>query len=337
MKAPASIRSHLIKEVPGIFLWSSIPITIIMVFDPELYLLLNPDVKRAGVDPVKHYKNYGKREGRQTHPAGNNPKEWTYKSITDPEFYNHFLWCTDICEKWIGSSKRVLDFGCGVDITGLGLSLRYNHEIVGVDISPMINYLPFIAKQQIGLEYLPNNLSLHHIQEGSNLQDFGFFDAIIAWSVFEHVDLQYMTRIIRNFKNILKPDGVVFIQIEPMWLSPFGSHLQLFLKEPWAHLLHDRASIRSMVYSALSPQNFQLSLGNTQTWDQAKDSQLIEFDKLNRIRIDDIIKMFSEEGFQIVREEKNQVPTDPPYSLKIEYSEEDLKTNEVLLLFRCCK
>jgi len=306
-----------------------------MLFDPELYLLLNPDVKRAGIDPYEHYKLYGKCECRQISPAGNKPKDWTYKRILDPEFFNHFIWCTDICEKWIGSSKRILDFGCGMDITGLGLSLRYNHEIVGVDISPMINYLPLIAKQQIGLEYLPNNISLHQIQEGLNLQDFGLFDAIIAWSVFEHVDLQYMSQIIRNFKEILKPGGVIFIQIEPMWLSPFGSHLQLFLKEPWAHLVHDRDTIRSMVHSAAEPQNFQLSLGNTQTWDQAKTSQLMEFDKLNRIKIDDIITMFSEAGFKLIREERNQIKIDPPYSLKNKYSDEDLKTNEVRLLFTC--
>jgi hypothetical protein len=33
-------------------------------FDPERYIALNPDLKRAGVDPVSHYLKYGFNEGR---------------------------------------------------------------------------------------------------------------------------------------------------------------------------------------------------------------------------------------------------------------------------------
>ena len=33
-------------------------------FDSLAYLLLNPDVLHAGVDPVQHFINYGKLEGR---------------------------------------------------------------------------------------------------------------------------------------------------------------------------------------------------------------------------------------------------------------------------------
>ncbi len=34
-------------------------------FDPDWYLLRNPDVARAGIDPVAHYVRYGEREGRR--------------------------------------------------------------------------------------------------------------------------------------------------------------------------------------------------------------------------------------------------------------------------------
>lgn len=34
-------------------------------FDPARYLALNPDVADAGVDPVGHYLEYGRREGRR--------------------------------------------------------------------------------------------------------------------------------------------------------------------------------------------------------------------------------------------------------------------------------
>ncbi len=34
-------------------------------FDPARYLALHPDVKAAGADPTTHYRDYGRREGRQ--------------------------------------------------------------------------------------------------------------------------------------------------------------------------------------------------------------------------------------------------------------------------------
>lgn len=34
-------------------------------FDAEFYLVLNPDVKAAGVDPVEHFVNFGRAEGRK--------------------------------------------------------------------------------------------------------------------------------------------------------------------------------------------------------------------------------------------------------------------------------
>ncbi|WFU05950.1 sulfotransferase family 2 domain-containing protein (plasmid) [Rhizobium sp. CB3171] len=34
-------------------------------FDIEQYLELNPDIKKAGVDPVRHYLDHGREEGRQ--------------------------------------------------------------------------------------------------------------------------------------------------------------------------------------------------------------------------------------------------------------------------------
>jgi 2-polyprenyl-3-methyl-5-hydroxy-6-metoxy-1,4-benzoquinol methylase len=37
-------------------------------FIPELYLLANPDVAKAGKDPIDHYLTFGKQEGRKFRP-----------------------------------------------------------------------------------------------------------------------------------------------------------------------------------------------------------------------------------------------------------------------------
>ncbi len=37
-------------------------------FDPEGYLLVNPDLEAAGVDACAHYTSHGKKEGRSPNP-----------------------------------------------------------------------------------------------------------------------------------------------------------------------------------------------------------------------------------------------------------------------------
>ena len=34
-------------------------------FDPNKYLFFNPDVKESGINPYKHYLNFGIKEGRR--------------------------------------------------------------------------------------------------------------------------------------------------------------------------------------------------------------------------------------------------------------------------------
>lgn len=38
------------------------------LFDPEWYLEKNPEIKKAGMDPLQHYLRYGAQEGRNPHP-----------------------------------------------------------------------------------------------------------------------------------------------------------------------------------------------------------------------------------------------------------------------------
>jgi hypothetical protein len=189
------------------------------------------------------------------------------------------------------------------------------------------------AKTQLGLDGLPKNLSLQQIDPGSDLKKFGRIDAIVSWSVFEHVDTGLFSGIINNFSEVLTPGGVVFIQIEPLYCSLFGSHLRMFIDEPWAHLLYGGEKVRSIAFSKLQPENFHLPLGNSQSFDQARQLKLNEFDKLNRVKADDLLRMFNEGGFHIVKEERNKMQLEPPASLIEDFSYEDLVTNEIRVLF----
>lgn len=56
-------RGFLDATVPGQTQWDTAP-----AFDPALYLLANPDVAAAGVDPSLHYLQYGRQEKRRLRP-----------------------------------------------------------------------------------------------------------------------------------------------------------------------------------------------------------------------------------------------------------------------------
>jgi hypothetical protein len=43
------------------------------LFDKEWYLNNNPDVAVSGIDPIRHYVNFGAREGRDPSPILSNP------------------------------------------------------------------------------------------------------------------------------------------------------------------------------------------------------------------------------------------------------------------------
>jgi SAM-dependent methyltransferase len=311
-------------------------------FDPELYLIANPDVKRAAVDPIAHYQIFGKKEGRPIAPAGMAQKGWSYKGIIDSEFESNFLWAADVCDMWLKEglysnkeSLRILDFGCGSGTTALGMALRYGYEVVGVDISSIMDRLEKNAKIQLGLKELPKNLTLRQINPGADLKEFGRFDAIISWSVFEHVDINLFSGIINNFFEVLKPCGAVFIQIDPLYSSPFGSHLKMFIDEPWSHLHYEREKIRSIAFLKPQPDNFHLPLSNPQSFDQYRHYLLNEFDKLNRIKAEDLVRMFKEVGFRIIKEERNKMQLEPPSLLLKDFSYEDLITNEIRVMFSC--
>ena len=58
-------------------------------FDPKIYLLLHEDVKEAGMDPVRHYLDFGINENR---PYRAPKRSW--KNYWEEEFLNVILICT---------------------------------------------------------------------------------------------------------------------------------------------------------------------------------------------------------------------------------------------------
>jgi hypothetical protein len=84
-----------------------------------------------------------------------------------------------------------------------------------------------VARAHTGLAELPANIELHRVTPGF-LHDLGDrFDLVYSWSVFEHVDERLIAEVLRLIKSSLKPDGLLFVQIAPLFYSAEGCTLPI--------------------------------------------------------------------------------------------------------------
>ena len=67
-KKVIDINAPIERIIPGRFAKKKQTIIDSGMFDPEYYLIKNPDVKNAGVDPLEHFINFGGIEGRDPSP-----------------------------------------------------------------------------------------------------------------------------------------------------------------------------------------------------------------------------------------------------------------------------
>ncbi|HID45103.1 MAG TPA: class I SAM-dependent methyltransferase [Chromatiaceae bacterium] len=268
---------------------------------------------------------------------------WNPEHISTTWFDSHFNHAANRVLDWIGSeldlneANAMLDFGCGGGISTLGVALRHpGIEIHGVDIGDKFQQLPELAEEQLHLAQLPNNLHFHKIPPLQVLADDFSVDAVFSWSVFEHVPQSQIPLIFADLYASLGDGGVFFLQIEPLYFSPWGSHLRRFIDTPWAHLLWSREQLREAVmdYCGNIPPQHQGHQYRERDMDSFKRFHLREFDSLNRITAGGIVNQVRDAGFEIIREQRLNMDLEVPEVLLEMYQKEDLLTNGILLLAR---
>jgi SAM-dependent methyltransferase len=252
-------------------------------------------------------------------------------------FYSHFVTAANKIGRHLSRfmpirSARILDFGCGDGFMAFGM-LRFRPEaIVGVDLNLGFQYLQEIARRYIGLEQLPDTLSFHQVIEGEPLpHENNSFDAVYAWSVFEHVS--DLDQVLRELHRILKDGGILFIQIEPLFHSPFGSHLKRLIPEPWAHLTMPEEALLELVMRAsdnVHPEEKDLAY---QTLDFKGYQRFLinEYKSLNQVTLDELTNAAGKYYNLIEEQRMRATPHIPPPNLHERYELEDLLTNEIHL------
>ena len=180
----------------------------------------------------------------------------------DRWFYDHFVWAPNIVADFLSrviplGPAVVLDFGCGEGLMAKGLA-RLAREVHGVDVMPMFGQLEERFERMFGAGNPFPPVTLRLVQAGELLPyEDGAFDAVFAWSVFEHVaNVPY---VLSEIHRVIRPGGAFFLQISPLYFSAQGGHLWNILDEPWIHLRlgreellerirHARPTIRIWVY-----------------------------------------------------------------------------------------
>ncbi|MBK6652043.1 MAG: class I SAM-dependent methyltransferase [Betaproteobacteria bacterium] len=269
--------------------------------------------------------------------------QWKGDGISDAWFEAHFNYAADVVAEWVGKplleNGHTLDFGCGDGITALGLILRHQaRKFTGVDISQTHKGLGKLAKAQIGLERLPRELTFQRIQAGEKFHLSEPCDLVITWSTFEHIELPYMAGVLDNIRRALNPDGMFFLQINPLYFSPFGSHLSRFNLPPWAHLLWTPQQVTDAVMSFAGeiPSDELEENFHKRDFSAYKQFVLNEYHQLNQLTTSQLVQLLKDSGFELVREGYGRVSLPAPAELLERFSEHDLLTDEVRLLLRKC-
>jgi ubiquinone/menaquinone biosynthesis C-methylase UbiE len=257
----------------------------------------------------------------------------------DPWFWAHYesaacILLSEVSLDRFAKGRTVLDFGCGDGAMALGVASRSESQVHGVDLYESFNALPGLCRKNLGRDALPTNLALHRVDAGQALPfDDGFFDLTYSWSVFEHLsDPEW---VLSELHRITAPGGLLFIQIEPLFHGPFGSHLRRLVDVPWAHLLEDDETYLRRVASASDqvPENERDVLYRTHEFEELKRHLIAEYRKLNRITADELAAKVAASGFRVastklIREE-NLVPDE---RLLERYPRDLLLTNQIVLV-----
>jgi SAM-dependent methyltransferase len=185
------------------------------------------------------------------------------------------------------ADKVVADIGCGDGIIDLGLALKgAPAKLVGYDLRPTdVDALSRAAAAAGVAEGLPDTLSFATSAPESIPAPDDSFDYVVTWSAFEHVTnpVQMLAEIAR----ILKPDGVLFLQLWPFFHSEHGGHLWMQYDEPFPQLLRTDAQIRE-------------DIRGEQATDPSRDA-VGEYDSLNRLTLDGLQRALLASGLITIK------------------------------------
>lgn len=262
------------------------------------------------------------------------------EAFSDAVFREKFITVTQRIKDWVEphldlSQADVLDFGCGEATTALALALMHpQSRIHGIDVDDYFYQLPDMARTQLDIDALPDNLTFFLAEPGKIPYEDDSMDLIYSWSVFEHLDERLMEDVLKRLFLTLKEGGIIFVNVRPLYYSPEGAHLHNFTDIDWVHLIYSHAVLKEKIYAASEMVNLPEPKHNHRSFQEYRDLAWELFEALNRVTADELRYFFLNSGFELLREFRNTCPQEPSKRLLGIYNREILTTDEVQFLFR---
>ena len=290
--------------------------------------------------PLSSHQPYGGGILKSSWDAG-----WSIDKIQNSLYRTKFITVPNIIEDWLSvheglAGKDVLEFGCGEGTVALAMKLRKNARLViGIEILDVHEQCLPIARKEIGLESLPNNFHLRKIAPGENLAQWGQFDVVYSWSVFEHVAQNMIETALKSIFESLKPGGLFFLQVSPLFYSSNGSHMGPWVPAPWAHLTMQHNTFHQHLKDAPpTPAHVRSEWAVYIPIDSGKEVERTllweTYQTLNRVTAPQLCSLTRGAGFKIVRDYRTCTEQKPPDELKEIYREDILTTEQIVLLLQ---
>ena len=239
-------------------------------FDPSKYLLLNPDVADAKVDPSEHFLMYGKYENREYKYSNDleNKKDLFHFTVDYQRHVRQLMKDNDIDtamrlavggswdemgsklskfvqEQGVSSGMDVLDFGCGSGRLAYALAKDVDlKSYVGLDI---VKELLIYAEHKCPNNYkflLNNSLSIP-------LKDTQF-DFAFGFSIFTHLLQTEIMLYSKEIFDLLKPGGIFiysFMEMDFHWNifeRDYITHKEYSRPYPTLNMFLDRNQVEIM-------------------------------------------------------------------------------------------
>jgi ubiquinone/menaquinone biosynthesis C-methylase UbiE len=142
------------------------------------------------------------------------------------------------------SGKRILDVGSGSGRKTAFYSTK-GGEAIGVDISKT-----WVRKSHLFVRDRQFNQVDFIVAESGHLPfQRHFFDIVISNDTLEH--FKDLRKAVLEMERVVKSSGYVCLSSGPLWLSPFGSHIDFGENffPPWAHLIFSEKIIKDTLIS----------------------------------------------------------------------------------------
>lgn len=210
----------------------------------------------------------------------------------DQWFWDHYDWAVGELVGFLAEDGYdltgcdVADVGCGDGIIDLGLAHRaHPRRLVGFDVNPVREDL-LLERAAVArvAEELPPSLEFTVCEAEKLPAPDDAFDAVVTWSAFEHIDDPSV--VLAEIRRVLRPDGVLFLQLWPFYDSQHGAHLDDWFPDGFVQYQRDTDAIERDV----------LERAENHDWAQYK---LREFRALNRVTLDGLGQALVDAEFRV--------------------------------------